>query len=97
MHGTGNGACCRHGLVGGALQGDIVVFGDDKAGHQIAPSALSLSSSSLTFATLMPPPRLEGSDTFSTLKRGVMSTPSSAAVFSAMGFFLAFMMLGKEA
>ena len=38
-----------------------------------------------------------GSSVFSTLRRGVTSTPKSAGVFSSSGFFLAFMMLGSEA
>src|SRR5258708_6096045 len=97
MHRGGNGGCRRHGLVGGILQGAIVMFGDDQAGHDSTPSALSLSSSSDTLATFTPPPRLGGSDTFSTLKRGVTSTPKSAGDFSSIGFFLAFMMLGREA
>ena len=38
-----------------------------------------------------------GSTVFSTVRRGVTSTPKSAGVFSSIGFFLAFMMLGRLA
>src|SRR5436190_14414258 len=86
-----------HRLVGGILQRFIVMFGEDQRGHYRTPSAFSRSSSSLTDATFTPPPRLGGSDTFRTLRRGVISTPRSAGDFSSIGFFLAFMMLGSEA
>ena len=82
-----------------ALQGGVVMFGDDEDGScQITrASFLSLSTSSATEPTLMPAWRLGGSATLSVFRRGVTSTPRSAGLRVSSGFFLAFMMLGSEA
>ena len=60
--------------------GLVVMRGDDENGHgQITPASFfSLSTSSATVFTLMPPLRLGGSSTFSTLSRGATSTPSAS-------------------
>ena len=85
-------------VQGRGLQYPVVVFGDDESSHQITrASVLSLSTSSATEPTLCPPWRFAGSSTFSTIRRGVTSTPSASGVVVAIGFFLARMMLGKEA
>src|SRR5512143_2463852 len=92
--------CCRtDDLAGRFLQGFIVVFGDDERGHgQITPASFfSLSSNSATVFTLMPAWRLGGSLTLRTFSLGVVSTPKSAGDFSSIGFFLAFMMFGRDA
>ena len=47
--------------------------------------------------TLPPPTRFGGSATLSVSRIGVRSTPRSTGVSFSMGFFLAFMMLGKDA
>src|SRR6185312_9900779 len=97
MHWRRNRHRRRHRPGGGFAQHLVVMLGDDKRAHFSAPASTSLSTNSATLLTLMPAVRGLGSLTFSTLQRGVTSTPSSAGVFSAMGFFFAFMMLGSEA
>ena len=74
-------------------------FGQKKRRHgQITPaSSCSLATSSATVLTFTPALRPLGSAVFSTFRRGVTSTPKSAGVFSSIGFFFAFMMLGSEA
>jgi hypothetical protein len=47
--------------------------------------------------TFPPPTRCGGSVTFNVSRRGERSTPKSAAESFSMGFFLAFMMFGREA
>ena len=84
-------------LVGGVLHGRVVVFGDNENGHQITPASLSLPTSSAAVFTLTPAWRLPGSAVFTTLRRGAISTPKSAGVFTSIGFFFAFMMFGSEA
>jgi hypothetical protein len=87
------------GFQRGVADGLAVVVGDDEHGHgQSTPASFfSRTTRSATVSTLIPPPRLGGSLTFSTVSRGATSTPKSAGVFWSMGFFLAFMMLGSEA
>src|SRR5262249_37634946 len=81
-----------------ALQRLVVVLGDDEESHQITrASFLSLSTSSCTDATFLPPWRLAGSSTLSVTRRGVTSTLSASGVSCSIGFFFAFMMLGSEA
>ena len=88
----------RQRLVGRVLDPGIVVFGNQQRGHQSTPaSVLSLLTSSATSLTLTPALRPAGSVVLRTSRRGVRSTPVSAAVFSAIGFFFAFMMFGSEA
>ena len=60
-------------------------------------SFLSFSTNSATVSTLMPAERSAGGSTFTVLKREATSTPRSAAVRTSKGFFLAFIMFGKEA
>jgi len=84
---------------GRALEGGVVVFGNDKHGHdQITfASFFSLATRVATSGTLMPAPRLGGSSTFKVARRGATSTPKAAGAMVSMGFFLAFMMLGRVA
>ncbi len=74
-------------------------FRDNKNRHgQITPaSSWSFDTSSATLFTFTPALRPPGSAVFKTLSRGATSTPKSAGVFSSIGFFFAFMMLGSEA
>ena len=63
-------------LVGCILEGLIIVFGNEKHGHdQIAPASLSLETSSPTDLTLTPARRFGGSSVFTTLSRGFTSAP----------------------
>ncbi len=76
MDGAAKSGRGGHGLGRRILERRIVVFGNDERGHQITPASfLSLSRSSATDFTLTPAWRLGGSVTFSTLSRGVTSTP----------------------
>jgi hypothetical protein len=88
------------GVQGRALDGGVVVFGNNECGQLSVPqitlaSFFSLSTRAATSATLMPAPRLGGSLTFSVLMRGVTSTPRSSGFTMSSVFFLAFMMLGS--
>ena len=63
-------------LVGRVLERRIVVLGEKKCRHQIAPASfLSLSTSSATDFTLTPALRTGGSAVLTTSSRGAMSTP----------------------
>ena len=63
-------------LRGGLVQARIVVLGQDQDGHQITPaSVFSFAISSSTEPTFTPALRVAGSVVFSTLSRGVTSTP----------------------
>ncbi len=63
-------------LVGRVLERDIVVLGEEKCRHQIAPASfLSLSTSSATDFTFTPALRTGGSEVLTTSSRGLMSTP----------------------
>jgi len=86
-----------HGVQGGALDGRVVVFGNNKCGHvQITlASVFSLFTRVATSATFTPAPRLGGSLTFRVFRRGATSTPRSSGLTVSSGFFLAFMMLGS--
>ncbi len=87
-----------HGLGGRLVQGAVQNLGKEQDRHQITPaSSLSLATSSAAEATLAPALRTGGAAVFKILRRGAISTPSSAGVFSSITFFLAFMMLGSEA
>ena len=66
--------------------------------HQITPaSSLSFATSSAAEASLTPALRVGGATVFKILRRGAISMPKSAGVFSSIGFFLAFMILGSDA
>src|SRR3546814_11857197 len=79
------------------LQGRVVVLGDDQRRHQITLASLrSLSTSSATEATFTPALRAGGSFTATLVSRGVTPTPRSSGVRVSIGFFLHFMMLGRE-
>src|SRR5687768_10374747 len=86
-----------HGVECGALDGGVVVFGDNECRHvQITfASFLSLLTRVATSGTITPAERLAGSVTFRVFRRGLASTPKSAGVTVSSGFFLAFMMLGS--
>src|SRR5207302_424019 len=88
---------CSHGVEGRRLERGVVVFGNNKYGHdQITfASFFSLSTSVATSGTLMPAPRFAGSTTFRVFRRGLTSTPMSSGLTMSSCFFLAFMMLGK--
>ena len=63
-------------LCGRIFQRLIVVLGEKKCRHQIAPASfLSLSSSSATVLTLTPALRTGGSLVLTTSSRGLVSTP----------------------
>src|SRR5579872_1999941 len=86
------------GASGGGFEGSAIMLGNDEKGHQITrASVMSLSTSSLTEATFLPPWRLAGSSTLRVMRRGAASTPSASGVITSIGFFLAFMILGSEA
>src|SRR5690606_15651543 len=90
--------CSRaHGGQCRVLEGAVLVFGPNQRGHATTPNVFSLETSSSTESTFTPACRTGGSATFSTFRRGVMSTPYSAALFTTSGFDLAFMMLGSDA
>jgi hypothetical protein len=85
-------------LVGSVLERLVVVLGEKKNRHQIAPASFfSLSMSSATVLTLTPALRTGGSEVLTISRCGLVSTPKSAAVLSSIGFFFAFMMLGSDA
>ena len=86
-----------HGRKRRILDGRAIMFDQHQRLHATTPSVLSFSISSSTEPTLIPACRFDGSTTVNVSRRGAMSTPSSAAVFWAIGFDFAFMMLGKEA
>jgi hypothetical protein len=89
----GNGAARR------LLDARIVKFEENEARHrQITfASVRSLFTSSATEPTFWPALRFGGSETLSTVRRGVTSTPRSAGFMLAIGFFRAFMMFGSDA
>ena len=97
MHVATASGSSGHGVEGGALDGRVVVFGNDECGHDQITFAtfLSLSTSVATSGTLMPALRLAGSMTLRVLMRGATSTPRSSGLTVSSCFFLAFMMLGK--
>src|SRR5690606_22989499 len=84
-------------LGGGILQALVVVFGNQQRRHQITPASFSLPTSSATEPTFAPAWRPGGSTVLATVSRGAVSTPKSAGVFSSIGFFFAFMILGRLA
>jgi len=63
----------------------------------IAPSSFSFAIMSFTSPTLSPPFLGGGSSTLTVSSLRRTSTPISSSVFLTMGFFLAFMILGKLA
>src|SRR5690348_2629348 len=70
------------------LQRRAIVFGNNKNRHQITrASFFSLSTSSATEPTLIPPWRFAGSSTLRVTRRGVTSTPNSSGVIGTIGFF----------
>src|SRR5690606_17196470 len=88
----------RDRFRGYRIESAVVVLRDNQGRHQITPaSVFSFSTSSATLDTLTPDLRAGGSAVCSTLRRGAMSTPKSAAFLTSSGFFFAFMMLGSEA
>jgi hypothetical protein len=91
--GRGNGVQRRGNQPG------VVVFCNNQSCHvQITlASFLSLSTSSSTLLTLMPPLRAAGDSTFSTLTVEAVLTPRSSGLRVSSGFFLAFMMFGSDA
>src|SRR5690606_2957411 len=79
-----------HGRQRRVADGAGFVFDQDQRRHATTPSVLSFATSSSTEATFTPAWRTGGSSTFSTVRRGVTSTPVSATGFTASGFDLAF-------
>ncbi len=59
-------------------------------------AVFSLATSSATSLTMSPVLRRGGSTTFRILSRGLTSTPRVSGETVSIGFFLAFMILGKE-
>src|SRR3546814_4818177 len=70
----------------GVLDGLAVMFDPTERFHECTPMAFNLATSSSTSATLTPAERTGGSETLTTLTRGVVSTPSSAGVLVSGGF-----------
>src|SRR5262249_29952064 len=98
MHLAADLAGGSDGVERGRLDRRVVVLGQQQDRHQITFASLrSLSTSSLTLFTFTPDLRLAGSTTFRVLTRGATSTPSASGLSCSIGFFLAFMMLGREA
>ncbi|MOA31708.1 hypothetical protein D3C78_1528810 [compost metagenome] len=88
----------RDRVEGRRGQGGVVVFGNDENGHQITfASFFSFSTSSATDLTLIPALRAAGASTLRVFSVEAVDTPSASGVSRSSGFFLAFMMLGKEA
>src|SRR6185312_12304820 len=85
-------------LGGGFAQVGAVVIGDDQDRHQSTPASfLRRATRSAAPPTLIPALRPSGSATLTTVRRGAVSAPRSASGLISSGFFLAFMMLGREA
>lgn len=97
MHFAADFLGSRDGVKRARFNLGIVVFSNNEDSHSYSTFAsfLSLATSSAAFATLMPAVRLAGSATFSVFRRGATSTPRSAGVVFARGFFLAAIMLGS--
>ncbi|MNF87279.1 hypothetical protein D3C84_697430 [compost metagenome] len=87
-----------HGVQGRSTQRCVVVLSDNQDSHQITfASFFSFSTSSATDLTLMPALRAAGASTLRVFTVEAVDTPSASGVSTSSGFFLAFMMLGKEA
>jgi hypothetical protein len=86
-----------HGAAGRLADGAFAAVGENEDSHaQITFASLrSLSTSSATEAALRPAWRFGGSSTFSTVRRGVTSTPRSAGFSVSIGFLRAFLMFGR--
>src|SRR6516164_7958061 len=90
--------CGTQSLGGDVIEVTAFNISQNKRRHAITPASfLSFARSSATEPTLTPALRVEGSLVFKIFRRGEASTPKSATVFSAIGFFFAFIMLGSEA
>ncbi|MCY1420527.1 hypothetical protein D9M71_361510 [compost metagenome] len=88
----------RHGVQGCRRDGASFVLCNNQNCHQITfASFFSFSTSSATDLTLIPALRLAGASTLSVVTVDAVFTPSAAGVTVSRGFFLAFMMLGKDA
>src|SRR5690606_13928152 len=95
---TADGLGRGNGVEGSGVKCVVAVLSNHQNAHQITfASFFSLSTSCATSATLMPALRSAGGSTLSSLVRGATSTPRSAGVTVSSCFFLAFMMLGREA
>ena len=90
--------CGADDMAGDAFEALIVVLGDNEIRHQMTcASCMSLSTSSSTEPSFLPPWRFCGSLTCRMVRRGAISTPSASGVAWSIVFFFAFMMLGSEA
>ena len=86
---------CAEGRV---EDGRAVVLGIDENAHQITLASFwSLLTRPATSSTMTPAWRCGGSLTETTVRRGSGDTPSSSGLTASIGFFFAFMMLGREA
>lgn len=88
-----------HGVQGGRGQHLVIVFGDYEDSHdQITfASFFSFSTSSATDLTLIPALRAAGASTLTVLLVEAVETPKASGVSTSSGFFLAFMMFGRDA
>ena len=88
-----------HGVEGGRGQHLVIVFGDYEDSHdQITfASFFSFSTSSATDLTLIPALRAAGASTLTVLLVEAVETPKASGVSVSRGFFLAFMMFGRDA
>src|SRR5450830_201929 len=88
-----------HGVQGGRSHDLVVVFGDYQDSHdQITfASFFSFSTSSAIDLTLIPALRAAGASTFRVLLVEAVETPKASGVSTSSGFFLAFMMFGRDA
>src|SRR4030095_13578385 len=78
-------------------QAGVVVICEDEGGHARTPCCLRFLTRSWTEATLAPALRCGGSAIFRTDRRSPTSIPRLASGRFAIGFFFAFMMLGRLA
>ncbi|CRM62183.1 hypothetical protein [Pseudomonas sp. 25 R 14] len=88
-----------NGVQGGRGQHLVIVFGDYEDSHdQITfASFFSFSTSSATDLTLIPALRAAGASTLTVLLVEAVETPKASGVSTSRGFFLAFMMFGRDA
>ena len=89
---------CGDRVQRGCSQHLIGVFSDNQDSHQITfASFFSFSTSSATDLTLMPALRAAGASTLTVLLVEAVETPKASGVTDSSGFFLAFMMFGRDA
>ncbi len=87
---------CGERLCRRLIEAIVLDLGEQQDRHQMTlASCLSLLTSSAAEASLIPALRTGGSKVFKIVRRGAMSRPNSAASFSSITFFFAFIMFGS--